>query len=436
MSFLVPIMMLGWIPFSIILFQKLSHQKATLIIVIGGVLFLPVAAYDMPMIIYNKETAIAVSLLFGMIFSEAKADQAFKPKLIDIPIITWCIISHFLSFLSNDLGPYNAFAAIVQNSLIYGTFYLAGRIYFSDNDSLRELIKGIIIGGLIYVPLVFYEVRMSPQLSNNIYGFFPHSFIQCYRYGGFRPIIFMEHPLMVSMWMSVAFTVSFWLFKSKEIIMIQKIPMFLIILFLLLASLLCKSANGWIYITLGIASYYYFTTLKSKRLFKLLILIIPLYIILRLSGILSAGQVIEFASNIFDPERIQSLSLRLFEEDMFGINALKRPLLGWAWMGRVWPIDIVTRQIIDIPIDALYLIIFCTNGFLGLVSFYAFLILGPWNTLKSQAASINAVVLSIVMIFFIIDSLLNGMVNSVYILIAGTLIGYSDKIRHVKLKEL
>ena len=38
-------------------------------------------------------------------------------------------------------------------------------------DTLRDLCLSIIIGGVIYLPLCLYEIRMSPQLHSIFYGF-------------------------------------------------------------------------------------------------------------------------------------------------------------------------------------------------------------------------------------------------------------------------
>ena len=45
---------------------------------------------------------------------------------------------------------------------------------------------------------------MSPQLSNWIYGFFPHSFIQHIRGDGFRPVVFLEHGLWLGIFLCMA----------------------------------------------------------------------------------------------------------------------------------------------------------------------------------------------------------------------------------------
>ena len=429
MNFLIPLMMFGWIPFTIILFQKFPAQKAILISVIGGVLFLPVASYDIPMIEYDKVTAIAVALLLGIIVSWSKNNHIFKPKLIDLPIIIWCIVSPLLTILSNGLGIYNAIANILTISLSTGIFYFSGRIYFSDKDALRSLTTGILIGGLIYIPLVLFEVRMSPQLSRIVYGFMPGSWFQSIRYGGYRPVVFMDHGLMVSFWIAATSTVALWLYGTKELTKFKNIPMFFIVILFIISSILCKSANGIVFLIIGGICFLYYKKIKSNLLFKIIILCIPVYIIFRLSGILSIDEMINYLSKGFDADRIESLSVRLRQEELFGAKAFLRPILGWGWMNRAWPIDILTGETAIRMIDSLFMIVFSVKGILGLISFYCVLLLGPWKIFKFHNKSVDINVLSLILIFCAIDTLMNGFINPVFFVTAGSLITISEKLK-------
>ena len=89
-----------------------------------------------------------------------------------------------------------------------------GRAYFGDFKGLRELATVLFIGGLIYIPLCLYEIRMSPQLHNTIYGFYQHDFVQTMRAGGWRPTVFLQHGLAVGLFMSVTSLIGAWLWYS------------------------------------------------------------------------------------------------------------------------------------------------------------------------------------------------------------------------------
>ena len=108
--------------------------------------------------------------------------------------------------------------------------YLIGRIYFSDAAGLRELAVGIFIGGLVYIPFCLYEIRLSPQLHRIVYGYHAHSFAQTYRFGGWRPTVFMDHGLMVGLWMAMSCLAGIWLYVSGTLRSIRGIslPWFLV----------------------------------------------------------------------------------------------------------------------------------------------------------------------------------------------------------------
>ena len=59
-----------------------------------------------------------------------------------------------------------------------------------------------------------WEVRMSPQLHSSMYGFRPFRFDQAYRWGGYRPSVFMQHGIALGLFMASCTLVAFWLWRS------------------------------------------------------------------------------------------------------------------------------------------------------------------------------------------------------------------------------
>src|SRR5262245_61758350 len=67
MSLLVPLMMFGWIPFALAAFGMLQARTATLVVVIGGWLFLPNASYALPGLPdYTKTMAVVLAVTLGI----------------------------------------------------------------------------------------------------------------------------------------------------------------------------------------------------------------------------------------------------------------------------------------------------------------------------------------------------------------------------------
>jgi len=420
--------MTGWLVFSVFLFFITTPERAVIISVFGGILFLPVYTIDYPGIpALNKNTVVALGILIGGGLSGGTKEYPLYLRPYDIPMLLWCFVVPMATSLSNNLGLYYGLSVILENYLGWGVFYWAGRRYFGKLDTLKSLTRALIIGGMLYIPLIFFEIRMSPRINVILYGFFAAEWRQHFRYGGYRPIVFMEHGIMLSLFMAVAAMVAFWLWRNKSLTTVGHVPIAPLTIILIVASILCRTASGWFFLVIGIGIYFLYKKNNSKIAIRVLIILVPLYIIARLTNVISSGVVQLIASFLFDNERVASLSLRLMQENLFSLKALSRPFLGWGGYGRAWPVDPVTGTELIPMIDSLWVKLFGWYGFLGLTSVFSALGIGPWcvsnkNSNHSNTADINKIVLSIVVVFFMIDSLFNGMINPMYILIAGALL--------------
>jgi hypothetical protein len=127
------------------------------------------------------------------------------------------------------MGANDGISVNYPQELQWGVPYFVGRLYFCDVEGLRELAIGIFIGGLIYVPLCLFEMRMSPQLHVWLYGFHQHNWRQAYRFEGWRPTVFMQHGLAVALWMVIAAMVGYWLWRTRTVLMLWKVPMSLLV---------------------------------------------------------------------------------------------------------------------------------------------------------------------------------------------------------------
>jgi hypothetical protein len=442
---MVPIVMFGWILVSIVAFGKKEPRDAIIIVVVGGVLFLPMYAFKLPGIPeYTKVTAIAYCLLIGEFSCGQRRQHPVTRSSLDLPMVVWCFISPIATSLSNGLGLYNGVSNAIMNFLTWGVFYWMGRRYFSDATSMRKLTLAIVVGGLMYFPLMAFEVRMSPQLSRMVYGFFPHSFLQHMRYGSFRPIVFMQHGLMVALWSAVSAISAYWLWRSRTVVTLMSFPMSLLTMVMIVGTILCKSVGALILMAVGLASFSFFKKSGSTRLFKVMLLLSLFYISFRISNILPISTIESTLEKYFDAERVQSALMRMTEEDLFGARAMLRPILGWGGYQRGWPIDPDTGQKLIGMVDALWIMLFSSFGLLGLISAFLSLGIGPWKVLREYARRktspgidgdpipIDGIILSLVVTLYILDSLLNAMHNPVYILCAGALVSYSLSLRGSK----
>lgn len=444
MTLLVPVMLFGWLPLSIIFFLLLPARTAVLCTVIGGFLFLPMKSFNLPGLPdYSKFTAVALGILLGGFVSGKHFQFPLRWSWLDLPMVVLCFVSPLATSLSNDLGWYDGLSGILYAIMHWGIVYWAGRRYFNTPEALEELSKGVLIGGLLYAPLCLYEIRMSPQLSNIFYGFFPHSFAQHMRYGGYRPIVFMQHGLMVALWMTQTAIVAFWLWRSKALKHLKGMPLMPLVVLLLVVTILCKSANAWFFLILGGLAWFSYGRHRSIWLVRLCLLLVPLYFLARVTMLLPAETMQEAASRFVDAERVKSFSIRLEQEDQYGRKALQQPWFGWGGYQRGAPVDPETGKKTLKAVDAMWTINFSTYGFAGLLSLYGALLIGPWLIFRDKGKHlfalareqpnlhVQATMLSLVVVIFCMDSLMNSMISPVYILCSGALLGC-----HLSLRQL
>ena len=435
MSFLVPITLLGWPFVAIALFTVLPPRRAVLAAYMLAWLFLPQAGIDVPGFPdIDKINATSLGALAGVLLFDAQRLSRFSFSWVDIPVIVWCLTS-MLSALTNELPPdatsplYDGISGLVKDSLTWGVPYLIGRLYFNNLVALRELAIGIFLGGLIYAPLCLFEMKMSPCLHQFVYGYHPSSFLMTLRYGGYRPMVFMQHGLMLSMWMTCTALVGAWLWKTGSLRRIFNLPMGPIVLVLIVVTVLCKSTGAIALLVLGLGVLYLNSIVRSNALLIAIAIITPIYMTVRIQGIWSGKQLVDLAYKI-DSERGDSLAGRLENEDMLNQHAAKKSLFGWGGWGRWRVHDPKTGEDITVS-DGMWVIARGERGLVGLASVTA-LVLLPYGLLLARVRArywthpwlAAPAALAVILMLYSIDNLFNAMLNPVYLLAAGGLSGF------------
>jgi hypothetical protein len=426
---LVPLAMFGWLPFCLWLFSRLPPRHAVIAAFALGWMFLPQYSYvisGLPN--YSKITAIGIGILLGTLAFNPQILTRFRLHPLDLPIMVWCLVPFFTS-ISNDLGAYDGVSAAVNRSAMWGLPYFIGRLYFDNRQALSELAFGLFIAGLIYVPFCLWEVVMSPRLHKIFYGWHPHDFGQAKRGGGFRPVVFMEHGLMVAMWMVTAFLSGYQLLRSGWLY--EKFPKFKyfwkpLVLLLLVTVILNKSTGAMMLMVLGILVLHSLQKVRSALPFALLLLVPILYVIARGGGYWDGQNLINSVATVASPERVGSLAYRLDNENILSERAKLRPLLGWGAYGRSFVRDEEGKPI-SVP-DGLWILAFGQNGIIGLSALLALLTLPPllfmrlypprrWDSLSIKAIATTP----LLMVLFTLDSLFNAMFSPLIILLAGAI---------------
>jgi len=438
MSITVPLALFGWIPAILVLFGLLPARRAAVTAFVAGWLFLPNAGYafeGLPE--YTKMSATCLGVLLGTIIFDSARILSFRPRLIDLPMLLWCLCP-FASSLSGGFGWYGGLSCSIGPIVSWGMPYFIGRLYFRDLAAMRELALGIFFGGLVYVPLIVFEARMGGQLHPLVYGFEACGSGRHYGMFGmfpFQPRVFMQNALALNMYMAAAAVIGVGLWKSGAARSFWGFGFGWLTLAVIGGSVLSKSLGANLLMLGGIAIIVVLARFRSYVLLVLVLLAAPAYMTTRAAGIWSGEGLVNVVSTFASSERTGSLAGRLFQEDRLISRALEKPVFGWAgWGLNLRCIDAETgAPVIAVP-DGLWVIVLGINGIVGLVllslalllPLYRFMRLSPSATaMCPDRAPVAA--MAVVMAIYIIDCLFNAMINPILVLTLGAMTGFTGR---------
>jgi hypothetical protein len=206
-------------------------------------------------------------------------------------------------------------------------FYLGSAMFRTSGD-LRVLLRTMAVAAILYSPLLFVEMRLSPQLHNWVYGFYQHSFIQTIRGTGYRPIVFMAHGLALALFVALAVVAAVVLYKVK--IRVLRFPAVWAASYLWVTLLLCKSLASFLYGLIA-TPLVVFTSPRTQALVATtLVGFLFLYPVVLANDLIPIEAIDAFAREEFDDERADSLMFR-FEQGQTTLDrALERPWFGWG----------------------------------------------------------------------------------------------------------
>ncbi len=429
MTLLVPIALVGWIFCAIGLFTMLPPRRAVLTAYILAWLFLPQAGVGVPGLPdLDKMTSSGLGVMLGILLFDAGRLATLRFSWADLPVIAWCV-SPLISSLTNGLGTYDGLSGVLREFFTWAMPYFVARMYFTDLESLRELAIAVFIGGLIYVPLCLIEIRLSPQLHRWVYGFHPSHFAMTIRFGGYRPMVFMQHGLAVGMWMTSATLTGLWLWHTGALARLREWPVWVLLSALAVTTVMCKSLGALALLAMGAALLIAAKHLRTNLILIAVILMPPTYMIVRVEGWWHGEQLVSLAEKI-DEERAFSLAGRFKDEDLLIERADERPIFGWGGWNR-WRVlnewgDKLTSS------DGMWVIARGERGNFGLAA-NTLLVLLPvvlflrrvharyWGLPQFAAPA----VLAMLLMLWALDNLLNAMHNPVYMMAAGGLTGFA-----------
>jgi hypothetical protein len=425
------LVLFGWIPIIFLIFWNLPTRKAILVSFVAGWLFLPMAFYHFPGIPqYDKISATCGGILLATMVFDSKRIQSLSyfPSFVDLPMIIWCLCPIATAYTNDpEVSTKDGVQWALEHVVSWGLPYLIGRIYFDRPDSLRDLAKAVFIGGLIYTPLCLFEIRFSPELHLLLYGYHQHEFLQEVRYGGYRPLVFMEHGLAVGLFMTCATLSGFWLWRTGSLTKIFGVRVWPLLTVLAGTTVLCKSMGALTFLGLGTVTLYSCKLIRNGLPLLILMLIPPLYVGERVLANYNGENLPALLERVVQPDRIQSLMFRIENERQIAARAEQRFFTGWGGYGRPFISDGHGKT--KYTPDSLWIISFGTYGAVGLSALLCLTLpvaITIWRMPPrgwGDPRFAGVCVFSVLVILYSMDNMLNSMVNPLFILGLGGLCG-------------
>lgn len=351
---------------------------------IGWLVLSPRAGVQLPGLpLFNKDFSVSYALLIGILLFRGDAVRRLRFRPIDIPMLMW-VVSPFISSIVNGLGPWDACSELYMRFFFWGVPYLAGRTMVRSLEDIRECAIGVMLAGLIAVPLCLIELRLSPVIHRTLYGIHPTAFHMAKRLDGYRPMLNFRHGIEVGVWMACASIVATWFAITSARLRAWSVPVRVQAGLIVLLTVLCRSlgAIALLFGTLAVAIFTRTTRLKLALL--ALVLAAPVYLTLRATNVWSPDLLADLTEQLVDANRADSFRSRLEQEVELGRKAGQRRWFGWGGHNRFRVFDDFGEQ--TTVVDALWLIAYGKNGLLGLAGLYGMLCIPAFLLIRSTPA--------------------------------------------------
>jgi hypothetical protein len=383
--------LLAMLPISIYIFNRnRSVTRAAVITLTGAAMFLPErAAFDFPLLpALDKYTISALCALLGAYMhapSRLRAARLGREK-IDLFLLVMALGAVATYYTNQDalvygssriiklpaLTPYDAASMVLGDFMTVGLPFFLGRVFLRGSSDVRTFFLVYAAAGVIYTIFILYEVRMSPMLHRDVYGFFARpDWLQNVRDGGYRPTVFMGHGLVVGFFVCLCLVALLSLRKAGRRSLFG-VRIDAVAIYLGVVLLLCK-ATGALLFALASAPVLLAGGVRTQmRMAAFLSLIVLSYPVTRVTDIFPAEELVELAARGSE-ERASSLLFRFDNEDVLALKGTERPWFGWGAHGRERVYDENTAKDLTIQ-DGHWIIVFGLRGSVGFVCFYALLL--------------------------------------------------------------
>ena len=423
------------------LFSALPRRDALIWTILGGFLLLPQQVeVDLPLLPAFDRTLIpSLAALALCVAGEDRREpgsgwlpSAPLAKLLAVVFLAGPVATVLTNRDSFHVGGgvflagqslYDAASFTLGHAVLLIPFLL-GRRYLGDPQGNAALLNAMVLSGLLYSLPMLFEVRMSPQLHTWIYGFFPHSFLQQMRFGGFRPVVFLSHGLVAALFAAMALVAAVAWTRSQA--GRSRSYGVLAVLWLAGTLVLCKTVGAAL-LALVFVPIAALAGVRQQRMVAALVAgVLLLYPLLRGADLVPVDGLLALAERI-SPDRAQSLELRFVNEDRLLAHANERPVFGWSGWGRWRVHDPETGADISVT-DGAWIITVGQYGWVGYLAEFG-LLAAPFLMVfgrRRAAPSPQTAGLALVLALNMLDLIPNSGLTPVTWLIAGALLGEAE----------
>jgi len=438
--------LLIWPLVSIALYLSLSLCQATVGTILGAYLLLPVGTtikFEMlPQI--DKNTVPAFCALVGCLIFSGRAKLngragttgfGFVVGLLTLTYVFGALLSSLLNgdpivvgerFLPGT-GVYDGVSAVEAAIISLIPFYLGRKYFWSSSDTV-EILRLLVIAGLIYSLLMLLEIRFSPQLHRWVYGFFPTDFQQQIRGESFRPMVFTGHGLIAALFLMTAVAASAAMAKAQY--RVWRFPASGANIYLSAVLVLCRSAGAIVYGAVAVALIWLASPRMQVRVAVALVTFSLGYPLLRSQNLVPTNFITDIARMAGD-ERGRSIAYRFLNEDLLLDRASQRPFFGWGRYGRNRVYDPETGKDLAVS-DGKWIQTFGQFGFLGFLAEFGLLSLAVYRAISAvklcqdRRERILLGALSLIVGLSVVDLLPNSTLRPWTWFICGALLGRGE----------
>jgi hypothetical protein len=427
------------------LFVIWRSRAATLLsnavgIYLGGLLFLPnQISLDAPALPAIDKFALAGLVALIGVAMKTRRTLVARQLFSGAGWLLWLTVAGFIgTAITNPdalvYGPkvqqgltfYDGVAWSFSFLLTTGAPFWLGRALVRTPEDAERVLRVLLVGGALYIPICAIELVMSPQLHKWVYGFSVISFRNIMRGDGYKPVGFLQGGLATAILLYSSLTAGLILAGAKHRVLGIPVRAYTIALWCVL--LVSKNLGANLLAVVTLAALKFGGWRMALRAAALIALFSVAYPYLRGNQILDAYPIVDWLAE-HSPERADSLRTRLVNEDEMFVRAMERPWFGWGGYGRnrVYSLDGVSNTLQD----GAWIITLGTQGIVGLVGLFGLFTLPVtgWVRRLSGATDRQKQVvggMALMLACRLLDLVPNALFTTEPILLAGALLGLRD----------